>query len=105
MATFHHYGVPSATVYPEANFIAGAGVHVTDALAHPYRIEFLRWEADSQFPEVLQKNTHVAFLVENLDKALEGKEVIVPPFDATDKLRCAFIAEGDAYLELMEEIG
>jgi len=45
---------------------------------------------------------HAAFIVPSLDAALEGQNVIVPPFDATDTLRCAFIKDGDAVIELME---
>jgi len=32
-----------------------------------------------------------------------GCEVILPPFDATDELRCAFIKDGEAVIEVMEK--
>ena len=52
-------------------------------------------------PEV-QNTPHAAFMVDNLDEALQGRQVIVEPFDANTSLRVAFIKDGDAVLELME---
>jgi hypothetical protein len=104
MATFHHYGVPTAVESAGAAYIEGAKVYATDPEAHPYRVEFLRFEADSEMHELVQTKTHVAFMVDDLAAALAGKNVIVEPFDATDTLRVAFITDGDAVLELMESI-
>ena len=104
MATFHHYGVPSDKEYAGADYIEGGKVFVTDALAHPYRIEFLKFDADSPMHELVRTKTHVAFLVDDLDAALAGKNVIVEPFDAKPTLRVAFITDGDAVIEVMQEI-
>lgn len=103
MATqFHHFGVPTDRLSAIENYIAGAKVYVTDPETHPYRVEFLRFEEGSPMPEAIQTQCHAAFLVDSLAAALEGQNVIVPPFDATDTLRCAFIQDGDAVMELME---
>lgn len=101
-AEFHHFGVPTAEKHPNANYIEGAKVYVTDPEAHPYRVEFLRFDADSPMAADICNNPHAAFIVPSLDAALAGQNVIVPPFDATDTLRCAFIKDGDAVIELME---
>lgn len=101
-AQFHHFGVPTQTASANENYIAGAKVYVSDPEAHPYRVEFLRFEAGSPMPQAIQTRCHAAFLVDSLAAALEGQNVIVPPFDATDTLRCAFIQDGDAVMELME---
>ena len=103
MAEFHHFGVPCKSPSPGANYLEGAKVHVSDPEAHPYRIEFLCFDADSPMPEAIRKGPHAAFLVPSLDAALEGQNVILEPFYATDELRCAFIQDGDAVPELMEK--
>ncbi len=103
MAIYHHFGVPTKARPENANYIEGAGVHVSDPEAHPYGIEFLCFDDDSGMPEAIKTRAHVAFLVPSLDDELKGKDVILPPFDATDELRCAFIQEGDAVIELMEK--
>lgn len=102
-ATFHHFGVPTSQRKGEENYIEGAKVYVTDPEKHPFRVEFLRFEADSPLPAAIQSGPHAAFLVDSLDEALEGQEVILPPFDATYELRCAFIKDGGAVIEVMEK--
>ncbi len=101
-AEFHHYGVPTNVKGASEVYIEGAKVFVTDPDSHPYRIEFLRFEDGSPLHEAVQKNPHAAFVVPNLDEALKGQNVIIPPFDATAELRCAFVDDGGAILELME---
>ena len=102
-AQFDHLGVPTTKPQPNEKYIEGAKAYVSDPGAHPYRVEFLRFEAGSPMPEEIQTGAHAAFIVESLDAALVGQNVIVPPFDATEELRCAFIKDGTAVLELMEK--
>ena len=104
MATFHHIGVPADRVDKGATYIEGGKVYATSPDDHPYRIEFLKFDADSPMHELVRTRTHVAFMVDDLDAAIEGQNVIVEPFEATNTLRVAFITDGNAVLELMEEI-
>lgn len=101
-AEFHHFGVPTTEKHANENYIEGAKVFITDPEAHPYRVEFLRFEADSPMAADVCSHPHAAFIVPSLDAALQGQNVIVPPFDAAATLRCAFIKDGDAVIELME---
>jgi len=105
MATieFHHFGVPTSVKNENENYIEGAKVFVSDPESHPYRIEFLRFEEGSPLHESVRTQPHAAFIVPNLDAALEGQNVIIPPFDATDALRVAFVQEKEAVIELMEK--
>lgn len=101
-AKFHHLGVPTTAKGRNEVYIEAAKLYVTDPQSHPYRVEFLRFEPDSPMPDALKTRSHAAFMVENLDQALKGKDVVLPPFDATDELRVAFIQDGDALIELMQ---
>ena len=102
-AQFHHFGVPSNVQSADETYIEGGKVFVTDPDKHPFHVEFLRFEAGSPMPEVIQKGAHVAFLVPSLEEALQGQNVLLPPFDATAELRCAFIQDGNAVIEVMEK--
>ena len=102
--TFHHFGVPTQEQHSGEKYLEGAKVHLTNPDSHPYRVEFLRFEAGSAMHELVQTCPHAAFMVEDLDLALDGQNVIVPPFDASDTLRVAFITDGDAVIELMQNI-
>ena len=105
MATreFKHFGVPTSTVQPNEQFIDGAKVYVTNPDDDPFCVEFLRFAPDSPMPKEIQTQAHAAFLVPSLDQELVGKNVLIPPFDATPELRCAFIKHGDAIIEVMEK--
>lgn len=103
-STFHHFGVPTNEQHEGETYIAGAKLYLTDPEAHPYRVEFLRFEDDSPMHELVRTRPHVAFMVDDLDVALEGNNVLIPPFDATDTLRVAFITDGDAVIELVQSI-
>lgn len=100
---FHHFGVPTNEKQQNETYIEGAGVSITDAQSHPYSVEFLRFDADSPMPEAVKTKCHAAFIVPDLDAALKGQNVIIEPFDATESLTCAFIMDGDAVIELMQE--
>ncbi len=102
-AQFHHFGVPTNEQQPNETYLEGAKVFITDPEAHPYRVEFLRFEEGTPMPPELCNGPHAAFLVENLDEALVGQKVLIEPFDATDELRCAFIMFGPALIEVMEK--
>ena len=99
---FHHFGVPTTTRYPGTIYIEGAKVHVTDPEKHPYRVEYVRFEPDSPFPQVVKTRAHAAFVVQSVDEAVKGKNVVVAPVDASANLRIAFITDGDAVIELLE---
>lgn len=99
---FHHFGVPTQRHIPGAVYIDGAKVHVTDPSAHPYNVEFVRFEPDSPMPDAVKKSPHAAFVVKDLDAAVKGRNVLVAPCAVGPDLRIAFIADGDAVIELME---
>jgi len=102
VAQFHHVGVPTRARQPKEVYIEGAKVHITSPDAHPYRFEFLRFEPGSPMPEAIQKGPHIAYMVDDIDAALKGEKVIVPPFDATPSLRCAFIVKDSVAVEVMQ---
>ena len=68
----------------------------------PFAVEWLKFDADSEFQDILQKRAHVAYECDDLEEAMKGYKVLVEPFEAGPGLRCAFI-EADGYgVELMQ---
>lgn len=103
--SFHHTGV--ITDQPQAGelFVEATRVWVTSPEAHPYRIEYLRFEPDSPVRGPLRERCHTAFVVENLEEAIAGANVLLGPFDALDGLRVVFIEEDGAVVEYMQFSG
>jgi len=100
--TFSHFGIPAADKSRTPIYAESLKIWLSDFTADPYCCEWLYFEADSPFPELIKTKAHVAYVVENLAEAMKGEKVIVEPFAGGEKLTCAFI-EADGYaVELME---
>ena len=100
--TFHHIGLPTHDPQPNETYVADTKVWVTDPADHPYRIEFLRFEDDSSVTGPLRDMPHVAYRVDDMNAALEGKEIILEPFIPMPGLSVAFIQEDGAVIEFMK---
>jgi hypothetical protein len=99
---FHHIGIPTAAQQANEIHLAEAKLFVTDATQSEHAIEWLRSEPGSPMPELLKPTPHVAFTVDNLDQALAGRPVLIPPFTPMPGLRVAFTQEGNAPVEYMQ---
>ena len=53
MREFHHYGMPTTEKQPGEVYVEATKVWVTDPLAHPLKIEYLRYEPDSPVTTVI----------------------------------------------------
>ena len=53
-------------------------------------------------PEMMQTVAHVAYLVENMEDALEGREILVETFSPGEGVRVAFIVHNGSPVEFME---
>lgn len=102
MRELDHIGIPSEEKRPGEMYVAETKVWVTDPTQHPQHLEFLRFEPDSPVTGPLRTQPHIAFRVESLERATEGEQVILGPFQATDNLKVVFIAKDGALYEFME---
>lgn len=81
-----HTGIPSPTKLEGMTYAEPMKLWLK---AEPtYGIEHLYFEPDSPMPGMIQTRGHVAFQVEDIDAALEGKSIVFPKYD----LGAAFIA-------------
>lgn len=99
---FHHIGLPTEDRQPEETYVQETRVWVTDPADHPYRVEFLRYEADSPVTGPLREKAHVAYRVDNLTTALEGKEMLLEPFTPMPGLSVSFFEEDGVVIEYMQ---
>ena len=102
MAEFHHVGVPTEIRHEGEVFVPDTKVWVTSPDDHPLKIEYLRYEADSEVTGPLRDSMHVAFTVDDLDAALEGQNVILGPFVPMEGLTVAFVQQESAVFEFMK---
>ena len=98
---YHHTGVVIDELQPDEVYIVETKVWVTNPEKHPNRIEYLRYEPDSPVAPPLRDQCHIAYTVDDLDRAMQGKQVVLGPFDALDGLRVVFVEEHGAVIEYM----
>ncbi|MEG1544142.1 MAG: hypothetical protein RR382_06405 [Tannerellaceae bacterium] len=102
MRTFNHVGIPTTESKAGAVYNEGLSVWLTDYSKSTNRIEFLKFEAGSCMPELIQTTAHLAYTVPCLKTELEGKKVIFGPAVCDEHLTIAFIEEEGIAIEIME---
>lgn len=102
MRKLDHIGIPTNVVQPEENYMEGAKLFITDYTKSANKIEWLRFEPGSEFPELIQTTAHIAYQVDDLQSEMEGKTILLEPFSPKDGLTIAFIEEEGAPIELMQ---
>ena len=100
---FAHIGVPTTDEHEWSAYLAEAKLHITDASADPFCVEWLKFEPGSPMPKELQERTHIAFEVEDLDAELVGKTILIPPFEPLPGVRAAFVLHHGLPVEMMQK--
>jgi len=103
MRTFNHVGIVTNDQKEGASLNADLKVWLTDFSKSPNKIEYLKFDDNSSsLPQLVQKETHLAYVVPNLQEALAGAKVIFGPHVCNDQLTIAFVEEEGIAIELME---
>ena len=99
---YHHIGIPTSKQMPNEKYIEGLKMYVVGFDTSPYGVEWMRFEEDSPISDLIQTIPHIAFEVDHLDAALEGKDMIGEITTPTLGIRVAMIVENGAPIELIE---
>jgi len=99
---FHHIGIPTCKQMPGEKYIDGLKMYVTGFDTSPYGIEWMRFEEDSPIAKLIQTVPHIAFEVDDIEKALDGKEILTNAHTFSDGIRVAMIINNGAPIELLE---
>jgi hypothetical protein len=102
MLRYHHLGIPTTETRPGERYLAEWAMHVSGYETSPYRIEWMRFEEDCPLPGLVQTVPHVAFEVDDLEAALEGKEILIEPNSPSPGVLVAFVVDDGAPVELMQ---
>jgi hypothetical protein len=98
---YHHIGIPTVIPRQGEKYIPELKMHVSGFSSSLYGIEWMRFDPDCSLPEIIKTVAHVAFEVDDLEAALEGREVISPPGSPSDGVRAAMILHNGAPVELI----
>jgi hypothetical protein len=98
---FHHMGVPTQDHREGERYLPQFGMHVSGFPASSYGVEWMRFDPESPLAEIVKTVPHIAFEVDDIDRALEGKEVLTQPNSPSDGVRAAMIVENGCPIELI----
>lgn len=99
---YHHTGVPTQQRREGERYLAQFKMYVSGFPQSPYGIEWMRFEPDSPIAEIIQAVPHVAFEVDDIEAALEGKTVLSEPGSPSNGVRVAMIIDNGCPIELIE---
>jgi hypothetical protein len=99
---YHHCGIPTKEDFEGATYLPKFKMHVSDHLATPYAVQWMRFEDDCPLPDLVKTVSHVAFEVDNLEAAIRGQNVIIRPNEPSEGVRVAFIEAAGAPIEFLQ---
>jgi hypothetical protein len=99
---FHHIGIPTSERKPNEKYLEQYKFYVSGFDTSEFGIEWMRFEKGSPIPEIIQKIPHIAFEVDNLDLAIQGKRMIGGVSSPSKGVKVAMIIENGAPVELLE---
>lgn len=77
-------------------------MHVSGFESSVFGVEWMRFDPDSPLPDLVKAVPHVAFAVDDLEAAIAGQEILIPPNSPSPGVRVAFIVENGAPIEFLE---
>ena len=105
-AEYMHIGIPVLNKKPNMVYNEWGGFWVNESVdAYDYKIEYLKFEEGTRFPEILSKQPHVAYKVDDLDHYIaDADSVICGPMSMGDSAKLAFVWKDGAIIELYQEL-
>ena len=100
--TFSHIGIPTNEERNWDGFYEPGKIHYTEFDKDHYKIEWVKFDNDSPMPEMMRTLPHVAYLVDDMEQALKGFEILVETFSPAEGVRVAFIVHKGSPVEFME---
>ncbi|HKI78882.1 MAG TPA: hypothetical protein VKA26_10095 [Ignavibacteriaceae bacterium] len=102
MRKYHHLGIPTKEKKPGEKYIPHLKIFVSGYDTSQYKIEWMRFEENANFPEVVKTIPHIAFEVDNLYEEIKDKEILIEPNSPTPGITVAFILDNGAPVEFLE---
>ena len=90
---YHHVGIPTRESREGEVYLSTFKMFVSGFDTSQFGVEWLRFDADAPLPELVKTVPHVAFVVDDLDAAIEGREVLIQPNSPSKGVTVAFVID------------
>ncbi|MFV0420518.1 MAG: hypothetical protein ACK5KT_17565 [Dysgonomonas sp.] len=98
---YHHMEIPTDRIQPDERYSEAFKMYTSTANGD-FRIQFHRFEADSPLHPMIKELPHVAIQVDDLLSEIEGREILLGPYEPIKGYKVAIINDGGAPVELIE---
>ncbi len=103
MKEFHHIGLVTRKEVPGEIYFESLKVWGTSPEGDPNRIEWVRFAPDSPLAGTpVAKMPHVSWRVDDLERELGGRQVVVGPLEVAPGIRIAYFFQDGALIEYLE---
>jgi hypothetical protein len=101
---YHHLGIPTNEVKPNERYIPQFKFYVSGFPDSPFGVEWMRFEEDSPFNELIKTKPHLAFVVPDLEHELTQRDfkVLNKVNSPSEGIKVAMIEHNGCPIELME---
>lgn len=99
---YHHIGIPTKKKLNDEIHLEHLKVYVSGYGENPYGVEWMRYEDDAPYPELVKTVAHVAFEVDNIEEAINNQNVIIQPNSPSPGIIVAFIEDNGAPIEFLQ---
>jgi len=99
---YHHIGIPTDVPRENEEYLEKFKMYGSGYETSPYGVEWMRFEPGSPLPELVKTVPHVAFVVDDLQAAIDGKDILIKPNSPTNGVIVAFIVDNGAPIEFLQ---
>lgn len=99
---YHHIGIPTDVPRENEEYLEKFKMYDSGYEKSPYGVEWMRFEPDSPLPELVKTVPHVAFVVDDLQATIDGKDILIKPNSPTNGVIVAFIVDNGAPIEFLQ---
>jgi hypothetical protein len=90
---YHHIGIPTDRSLPAEDYSQKYKLYASGYFQSPYGVEWMKFDPDCPLPELVKTVPHVAFVVDDIQAAIAGKQILIQPNSPTEGVTVAFIVD------------
>ena len=99
---YYHVGIPTREPRQGEVYLSRFKMYVSGFETSRFGVEWLRFDADAPFPELVKTVPHVAFVVDDLEIAIAGREILIHPNSPSEGVTVAFVIDNGAPVEFLQ---
>ena len=99
---YHHIGIPTNVPRPSEYYLEKFKMYVSAFETSACGIEWMRFEPDSPVHPLIKSVPHIAFEVDDLKAAIQGKQILTEPNSPSKGVLVAMIVDSGAPVELLQ---